>query len=109
MCGWGGNACGVWAERQSVTARQRTTLCVCVGVVWCEGPCVCVCVRGGGCVWCGRHGWVGGQRQAERHSQAKDNAVCVCVCVCVCVVWGEGVCVCVYAVCVVCVCLYVAQ
>ena len=34
---------------------------------------------------------MGGQRQAERHSQAKDNAVCVCVCVCVCGVGGGGV------------------
>ena len=32
-----------------------------------------MCV-GGECMWC-----VG--REAERHSQAKDNALCVCVCV----------------------------
>ena len=42
------------------------------------------------CVWA----------EAERHIQAKDNAVCVCVCVCVwcgpgvCVLGGEGEAVC---------------
>ena len=66
----------MWAERQSVTARQRTTLCVCVGVVWCEGPCVCVCGGGGGVVWGACVGG-GAETEAERHSQAKDNAVCV--------------------------------
>ena len=103
---------------------ECAAVCVCV--------CVCVCVWGGGVgVWCiaatgGRVGgmgvcvWrppvgAGAETEAERHSQAKDNAVCVlggrgggggggwCVagvkgpaCVwagCVCGVGGMGVCV----------------
>ena len=88
------------------------SLCVSVGG---EGVCVCVCcvaavqgrarvcVWGGGVVWGGGAGrdvsvcgWacmcgVWAETEAERHSQAKDNAVCVCRgCVCVC--GGEAVC-----------------
>ena len=88
------------------------SLCVSVGG---EGVCVCVCcvaavqgrarvcVGGGGVVWGGGAGrdvsvcgWacmcgVWAETEAERHSQAKDNAVCVCRgCVCVC--GGEAVC-----------------
>ena len=88
------------------------SLCVSVGG---EGVCVCVCcvaavqgrarvcVGGGGVVWGGGAGrdvsvcgWacmcgVWAEPEAERHSQAKDNAVCVCRgCVCVC--GGEAVC-----------------
>ena len=50
---------GVWAERQSVTARQRTTQCVCACVCGVGGGGVrggggvfmgCVCVGGDACV-----------------------------------------------------------
>ena len=44
-------------------------------------------------MWCGRHGWVGGQRQRPRDTarQRTTQCVCVCVCVCVCGVGGGGV------------------
>ena len=77
--------------------------CVCVCVVWPLCRAVRACVWGGGVVWGGGAGrdvsvcgWacmcgVWAEPEAERHSQAKDNAVCVCRgCVCVC--GGEAVC-----------------
>ena len=110
-------------QRPRDTARQRTTKCVwgwggrggevCVCVArWGGGVCgvgvagrgvrVCVCVRArvrvGMHVVCGHA--CGVWAEAERHIQAKDNAVCVCVCVCVwcgpgvCVLGGEGEAVC---------------
>ena len=84
--------------------RVCVCVCVCVCVVWPLCRAVRACVWGGGgvvwgggagrdvsvCVWacvCG----VWAETEAERHSQAKDNAVCVCRgCVCVC--GGEAVC-----------------
>ena len=81
--------------------------CVCVCVVWPLCRAVRACVWGGGVVWGGGAGrdvsvcgWacmcgVWAETEAERHSQAKDNALCVCMCVRahvvgVCV-WGLGV------------------
>ena len=74
---------------------------MCVGVAG-RGVRVCVCVRArvrvGMHVVCGHA--CGVWAEAERHIQAKDNAVCVCVCVCVwcgpgvCVLGGEGEAVC---------------
>ena len=78
-------------------------MCVCVCCVAAVQGRARVCVWGGGVVWGGGAGrdvsvcgWacmcgVWAETEAERHSQAKDNAVCVCRgCVCVC--GGEAVC-----------------
>ena len=95
--GWVGGAGGecLWcvgreAERHS--QAKDNALCVCVGGCGVKGP-ACVCVGGGVCVWCGRHGWVRGQRQRPRDTarQRTTQCVCVCVCVCVCGVGGGGV------------------
>ena len=83
-----GFACGCGCEgggqrhRLRDTARQRTTQCVCV--------CVYTCAHRVGGVWpvcglwgqgvCGYACGVWAETEAERHSQAKDNAVCVCMC-----------------------------
>ena len=82
-------------------------MCVCVCCVAAVQGRARVCVWGGGVVWGGGAGrdvsvcgWacmcgVWAETEAERHSQAKDNALCVCMCVRahvvgVCV-WGLGV------------------
>ena len=89
------SACGC-GDREAERHSQAKDNAVCVGVGgggagrgwwgWvvcgrCVGPCVCVCGgRGAGCVWVGGECmWCVG-REAERHSQAKDNALCVCGC-----------------------------
>ena len=80
-------------------------VCVCVCVVWPLCRAVRACVWGGGgvvwgggagrdvsvCVWACMCG-VWAETEAERHSQAKDNAVCVCR-GCVCVFVGARRCV----------------
>ena len=113
-CGSGGAGSETEAKRHSQAKDNK----VCVGVGGPGGGGVCVCGQvGGRCVWCGGGGAgcesvcvcararvcghaCGVWAEAERHIQAKDNAVCVCVCVCVwcgpgvCVLGGEGEAVC---------------
>ena len=84
---WGGGVCGVGV------AGRGVRVCVCVRAR----------VRVGMHVVCGHA--CGVWAEAERHIQAKDNAVCVWGCGCgvkgpacgrgVCVVWAAWVCVCV--------------
>ena len=84
-----GCACGCGCEgRRAVTQAERhsqakdNAVCVCV--------CVYTCAHRVGGVWpvcglwgqgvCGYACGVWAETEAERHSQAKDNAVCVCMC-----------------------------
>ena len=71
---WGGGVCGVGV------AGRGVRVCVCVRAR----------VRVGMHVVCGHA--CGVWAEAERHIQAKDNAVCVCVCAYVCGVGRVSVC-----------------
>ena len=80
-CGCEGGRAVTQAERHS--QAKDNAVCVCV--------CVYTCAHRVGGVWpvcglwgqgvCGYACGVWAETEAERHSQAKDNAVCVCVCV----------------------------
>ena len=75
-------------------ARVCVPVCVCNGVLVCDGVCVCVCVCICDCVCA---------------SLSLSALVCVCVCVCACVCQGVCVCVCVCVRVCVCVCVCVCS